>query len=81
MTRFTLIAAAVSTVLAGAAPAFAQPVASIQHVSVHYQPKSNEYCLDTAAMDAGPMGAARLPVFECKSQDAWAQDGLTITRK
>ena len=80
VSRLFAALAALSTICAGVAPAFARGSAPVQHVRVYYQPASRSYCIDTAAMDAGATGVSRLPSFQCKSQAEWAEEGLTVSR-
>lgn len=75
--RSALGIAVVSLVLGASAPAFARtPVGYMSDGSaMRFDAKTGNYCLSTEVT------GSRLAKVTCQSQDAWAADGLTISRK
>ncbi|MDF0544750.1 hypothetical protein PX699_20585 [Sphingobium sp. H39-3-25] len=66
------IAAVMTTV---ASPAFAKPEGRFGSAKITYNEKTNKYCLRTA------QPSSLIPSVTCRTADAWADAGLTITRK
>jgi hypothetical protein len=66
------IAAAMTTI---ATPAFAQPEGRFGSAKITYNEKTNKYCLREARPNSP------IPAVTCRTADAWADAGLTITRK
>lgn len=66
-----------SLVLGASAPAFARaPVpASVDGGTMSFDSKTGDYCLSQNAT------GSRIPTVTCQSRDAWAAQGLNISRK
>jgi hypothetical protein len=66
-----------SLVLGAAAPAFARAPAPAQvdGGTMSFDSKTGDYCLSQNVT------GSRLPSVTCQSKDAWAAQGLTISRK
>lgn len=69
------ILAIAAVMTAAAAPAFAKAEGRFGAGKVTYDKKTNKYCVRVA--DPGRV----LPHVICRTADAWADAGLTITRK
>lgn len=75
LTATTLAAIAV----AAAAPAVAAGKLPGPRYQVTYQPRSNTYCIRD--LQEAPLTGTRLPSTDCKTEQAWAAEGVILARK
>lgn len=69
------ILASTTVVTAAATPAFAQPQGQFGQAKVSYNQKTDSYCIK----EVRP--SSIVPQISCRTAKAWADAGLTITRK